>query len=348
MPESRDGRLRAARVFPIDSAAPPSYTQASMDDISPAWIPLHWNGVEVSVPADWEPVRLGRSALRVAGPDPDRGAILDCTWQRGRIRRAVSADTAAKRLKRALKELSPRFGLEHLPEHLAEACAVLEDSGLDVRPFAWGEPRRDGGVGAALYCSQCMTSVLLRLMRPTALGREAGAVLASFREHAEDGRTGFRLFGIRARIPGVFELRRFAFQSGHYRLEFFGNKPAKGLSLVLERLGPASVLLRGGAFNDWARQRFTEVVSEELSEEGVWQGGPSLEWGRSPQRSWLWRAVPWSRRADRPGRVRVWLPEGANTVLCVAMGGARAADEHAVRMFEEVCEEYAPVPVEKG
>ncbi len=323
-----------------------------MDDISPTCIPLHWNGVEITVPVDWEPIRLGRSALRVAGPDRDRGAILDCTWERGGAHRAVSADTVARRLKRGLKELSPRFGLEPLPgylaEHLAQACTALEVSGLDVRPFTWGDPRRDGGVGAALFCPRCKTSVLLRLMRPAALGRDVGAMLSAFREHAEDGRTGFRLFGIRARVPVVFELRRFSFQPGHYRLDFFGNKQAKGLSLVLERLSPASVLLKGVGFNDWARQRFTEVVSEEASHEGMWQGGPSLEWRRSPRRSWLWRTVPWSRRADRPGKVRIWLPDGVNTVLCAAMGGARAADESAERLFEEVCEEYAPVQVEKG
>ncbi len=315
-----------------------------MDNNFSTFTTLQWNGVELQLPEDWEPLRLGRCAFRVAGPD-EGGAVLDCSWQRGR---AVSVRKGARRLRKGLRDLAPRFGREQLPDSLVPVCDLLEERGLRVQPFAWGESEDnsdpDRGVGFLLRNERSGSSFLLRLLRPEALDGLATEVLNSFRDETADTVKNFRLFGISARVRGDLELRCFSFKPGHYRLEFLGTGRAKGTGLALERLSPASVLLQGEDFPEWVGKRFGRLVDATL-EEGHWQGGPCVMWSSGSKRG-LWERL-FSGRKGAPSMVRAWRPENSNTVLCVALKNRKGATKSMRDIFEEVCAEYGVVQVRK-
>ncbi len=297
--------------------------------------PLAWNGARILAPRDWEPHRLERCYLRASD---GRGLALECKWQEGR---SVTAKTALKRLGQALKGATLRTAEGELPPELRKACRRLEERAFSAHPFAWELPEQRGW-GAWLQCGVCGRGTLLQCVDasrgPEALPL-AAHLLESFTDHAPDLGREFALFGIRTVIPAGFTLAGFSFTPGSYRLAFRGSgrggRPS-GATLVLERLGPATVLLQGRAFHAWAAERFAQAGGKGTPEPGTWQGGPALLWQPPPTGGGL---LGFLRARRLHSRVRAWLPEGHNAVLCAALTDKGA---HGAQRFEEVCRDYVP------
>lgn len=296
------------------------------------WRTLAWNGVEIPTPYDWEPVRLEKYYLLARGQD---SLALECKWQQGK---SVSQRTALKRLTKALKGVDLEMDTKGQPPAVRQAFKELKGRGFDVKAFNW-KRGDEHTVGALLRCGVCGRTTLLQCVGMREKDEDAALaadLLAGFADHREDGGAAFDLFGIRAVAPAGFTLKNFSFKPGQYRLEFEGDKSRKAAGLVLERVGPASVLFAGVGFAEWATERFAHMGGGGELEHGAWQGGDAILWRprETGALGTLWRRL--SRR--RLAHVRAWLPAKANMVLCVALvgGGRRARD-----VFEEVCASYA-------
>jgi len=292
------------------------------------WQTLAWNGVRLPLPAGWEPAQLERLYLRAGDGE---GSAMEVKWQHGK---SISRKKALKRLARALKGVDARMGPEGLPRPLARACKDLERRGFAVSPFSWSNENTTAA-GALMQCGVCGRSSLVQFVGTQAPPEEAGDVLAGFADHEDDGGARFELFGIRARAPSGFTLKRFSFKPGQYRMEFEGDRSRRRAGLVLERVGPASVLLAGEPFATWAAQRFATKAGDGSMEHESWQRGPAVRWqpARRGVKALLHRLVGSRKLAH----VRAWQPAGSNAVLCVALsGGGRLAHD----IFEEVCSSY--------
>lgn len=290
---------------------------------------LAWNGIRLLAPRQWEFTRLDRYYARAAGDD--EAMAFECKWQQGK---GIGTKKALVRLSRAFKGRDLTMGDKALPHAVRRAFQELAARGFGVHPFSW---RSEGALvaGALLECGVCGRSSLVQCVSVDTNPQLAAGLIASFRDHLDDGGAQFALFGIQANIPSGFTLGRFSFKPGQYRLEFTGDKTRKRAGLVLERVGPADVLYGGKGFTRWAAERFAQAGADRAPREGTWRNGPSLEW--KPEKTGAWDHVAHLLSRRRVAQVRVWQPGVANMVLCVALSGG---GEEAGVLFEEVCAGY--------
>jgi hypothetical protein len=256
---------------------------------------IAWNGIRFVVPAAWEPGRIGPRHLVV---ESDAGPAMEIKW--GPVKGRFSRRAHLRRLSKltrargaALREWTP-------PQDWLQALTRFECTG-----FAW-EAGSEAAVGAILHCPACRTASVIQFFQPP--GRrgatgQAVAVLASLRDHRDDGRVAWAVYDIHALLPSGFALARHRFEAGRFFLEFRANRRTIGLF----RWAPAAVLLR-----DRDLSRFAETVAGldglEFRATAVrasrrWRGvsGPTAVRGgwRHP-----WGCAPSGRRASgmsRPG-----------------------------------------------
>jgi len=184
--------------------------------------------------------------------------------------------------------------------------------------FQWQGPQFSG-MGATLYCPFCRTASLIQFYRsnPAVNDAVASALLASFRDHREDDQILWSVFDIRARMPANLKLWRHRFSAGYFELKF----ASKAHTVILNRWGPASVLLAGRDLIGFAGS----VVSFPSS-------APKPVFGEDPETvEWTFAraAGRWSRLANRikirPSLQQVYLRhlEEKNRILAVRVEGRR-------------------------
>jgi hypothetical protein len=281
---------------------------------------IAWNGVALSVPAEWQPARVGARDLLL---ESGRGPALEIKWRpvRGRFshRRHIA------RLGRGLRKTAAVEAWP-LPAPWAAALSAYEAAG-----FRW-TAAGGSAEGAVLYCPACRTATLIQFFSGRA-GGAAAEILASLRDHRPDGRREFALFDIRALVPERLSLCSQRFEAGRFRLDF----EARGLRVSLLRWAPAAVLLRGRSLEEFARG---QPGCGQLAYRPVGDGRRSgIEGGEGPGpaagpagrlRAWL------GRRPVR--RARFWQVEAANRILGVLAEGPRQMDASE---WEELCGGYA-------
>jgi len=277
---------------------------------------MAWNGISLRVPRAWEALRLGKSYLMLE----DRGRpTMEVKW--GAIRGRFSADRQLKRLAAASRRADQPLRRREVPRYWRPAVAAYE-----AGAFTWadGQVRAEG---VLLYCAACATASVIQFFSPAAKEMTA-AVLASFRDHPEGGRSAWRVFDIGFRLPSRYRLDDFRFEPGRYRLVF----KSGGEVVTLLRWGPADALLSGEGLSDFAARRLAAV-------DRPWRERRDgdirvLEWrgSRAP-------LPPW-RRVLTPIRVqaaRVWHLPRQNRILAVTIEARRPATEG---LLEDVCSTY--------
>lgn len=280
---------------------------------------IAWNGLALSVPAEWQPARIGARDLLL---ESGRGPALEIKW--GRVRGRFSHRRHLARLGRGMRKTAAVKAWP-LPEPWAAALA-----GYDAAGFRW---TAEGGSaeGAVLYCPACRTATLIQFFSGRA-GGAAAEVLASLRDHRPDGRREFALFDIRALVPERLALRSQRFEAGRFRLDF----EMRGLRLSLLRWAPAEVLLRGRSLEAFAREqpgcgglayRPVDAGRREAIEGREGEGAAPGPAGRL--RVWL--------GTQRVRRARFWQSLAANRILGVLAEGPRQMD---ALEWEELCGEY--------
>ena len=294
------------------------------------WKLLAWNGVSLRVPPHWEVNLLDRSYLQL---DDGMGPVMEIKWQQLRGRFSHKAHL------RKLANFSPiasnlDFQQRPLPEKWHRALRKFE-----AQSFEW-HGAKISGEGAIIYCTTCRNAILIQFYQNT--GRNDPlvpvGVLGSLRDHSEDGRVEWAVFGLRALIPERFDLLHHRFHPGHYQLVFKGRRQR----LHLSRWGPAGVLLEDGDLLGWFEKR-----CEDFS----WCSASSLkkiDYGENPaiqgQSRWsdsfarrLWGGV--TRKLPHVW-VRIWHLSAHNQILGVGTRGLRPVDEP---LLEEICRSYEMV-----
>jgi hypothetical protein len=271
---------------------------------------IAWNGIRLVVPAAWEPGRIGPRHLVI---ESEAGPAMEIKWGpvKGRFSRRAHLRRFSKLTRArgaALREWAP-------PEDWLQALSRFECAG-----FAW-EAGGEAAVGAILHCPVCRTASLIQFFQPPGRSGAAGqavAVLASLRDHRDDGRVAWAVYDILALLPSGFALVRHRFEAGRFFLEF----RARRRTVSLLRWAPAAALLR-----DRDLSRFAETVAGldgmEFRATAV-AGAPAVE-GRE-------RAEGCARRLAsflglRPVRTaRIWHVPARNRILGIVVEGRFAID----------------------
>ena len=284
---------------------------------------LAWNGVRLTVPAAWEPGRIGERHLLI---ESEAGPAMEIKW--GPVRGRFSHHRHLQRLRKTAGGRGAGVKPCPLPAGWKEALGRFEASG-----FCWA-----AATGAILYCPRSRTGGLVQFFHPAGGANflpSAGAVLDTLRFHDGTGPVRWAVFDIRAELPPHFSLVRHRFQPGRFILEFAAGR----CRIDLYRWAPAAVLLKD---RDLARFAHTLAELGPLRLQAEDGAGPATVEGRSPPPEGIG-----ARLAARLGlrsvcRARLWhLPEH-NRIL-----GLRMEDRGAIApgLWERVNRTYGVVDV---
>jgi hypothetical protein len=303
--------------------SPAALSQAAAESLAAArWRPLEWNGIRLSVPGDWEPVRVG---IRHLVLECEHGPALEVKWApvKGRFDHLRHLRRIARQRRRGEAEIQKW----PLPESWKQALAPFDALG-----FRW-DSQTTSAEGAILFCPKCRTATLIQFFRPVGCHQRADPapqILASLRDHRLDGRIGFALFDLRAVLPGRFALAGQRFEAGRFRLDFADRRQR----LSLFRWAPAAALLAGGSLDDFARGQpdFFGLEFHALPR----GGHPGIE-GRVKAPDGRFGRLK-ARLGAGPLRwLRLWRLEEGNRILGVLLTGRREADPG---LMEELCTGY--------
>ena len=271
---------------------------------------IAWNGIRFVIPAAWEPGRIGPRHLVI---ESEAGPAMEIKW--GPVKGRFSRRAHLRRLSKltlargaALREWAP-------PQGWLQALSRFECAG-----FAW-EAGGEAAVGAILHCPACRAASVIQFFQPPGRSGTAGqavAVLASLRDHRDDGCVAWAVYDIRALLPGGFALVRHRFEAGRFFLEF----RAQRWTIGLFRWAPAAVLLK-----DRDLSRFAETVAGldgmEFQATAV-AGEPAVE-GRERTEGCARRLA--SFLGLRPVRTaRIWHVPARNRILGIVVEGRFAID----------------------
>lgn len=209
--------------------------------------PLAWNGARLRVPADWDPVRLGKHYLLLEDP---QGPVMELKWTPSPKNLTPAA---------ALKRLTRESGIDVTPLTDGEVRPAWKRArpGSGLCAFSWNGAGVSG-LGAAFACETCGGLSVMQFFHTDRERNRPGektwdAVLASYRDHPEKKTRRFEIYDITANVPLEYALGPFSFIAGRFELEFAG----KGETLVYERFAPAETLLRGQSLDEWIRQVYS-------------------------------------------------------------------------------------------
>jgi hypothetical protein len=295
-----------------------------------SWKILAWNGVSLRVPHHWEVNLLDKSYLQL---DDGMGPVMEMKWQqlRGRfshrahLRKLVKSSSVASNLS---------FHQRPLPEKWHQVLGNFE-----TLSFEW-HGTKIAGEGAIIYCNSCQKATLIQFYRKTSRDdpQVPVGVLSSLRDHSEDGRVEWAVFGLRALVPERFDLLEHRFHPGHYQLLF----QARHERVHLRRWGPAGILLAGGDLRDWFQKnckdsRWCNPSSFKKIDYG---GNPAVQ-GQS-QRSDSFAARLRARMTRKLPHcwIRIWHLRDHNQILSVEARGLRPVD---APLLEEICYNYEVV-----
>ena len=196
------------------------------------WKLLAWDGVRFAVPVDWVPARIGSRHIML---ESETGPVMEIKW--GPVRGRFSFRRHLRRIARQVGRQAGIFQERPLSAEWRRALGSVEASG-----FGWSG-KGQGAIGALVFCSVCRTASLFQFFHcngAAQIEERAAGVLASYRDHRDDGRTLWALYDISAILPDHFRRERHCFEAGRFVLEF----RARRCRLTLYRWAPAAVLLK--------------------------------------------------------------------------------------------------------
>jgi len=270
---------------------------------------IAWNGIRFVAPADWAPAEMGTHYLML---EQASVPILEIKW--GQIKGSFSHARHLQQLStRHKKSMGKTIRNWTLPAEWQQALGSFQAGG-----FQW-QSSPFSGMGATLYCPICQTATLIQFYRSNPAFSEpiASALLASFQDHRRDDQTLWSVFDIRANVPSFLKLWRHRFTAGYFELNF----TSKAHTVILNRWGPASILLAGkdlvqfaGTVASLPSSTPPPVFDENLK---------TVQW------SFPRAGGRWSRMLNRikvipiPQQLRMWHLEEKNRILSVRVEGRR-------------------------
>ncbi|MGE5256156.1 MAG: hypothetical protein ACM3KE_05760 [Hyphomicrobiales bacterium] len=286
------------------------------------WKSVAWDRVRFAVPADWRPGRIGPRDLLL---ESEAGPVMEIKW--GPMRGRFSKRRQLRRIARQAGRRAAIFRERPLSVEWREALGSVEAAG-----FEW-DGKGQGASGVLVFCSVCRTASLIQFFhrnRGADVHERAAGVLASFRDHREDGRSAWALYDISANLPGHFHRQSHRFEAGRFVLEFRGPRS----KLILYRWAPAAVLLKGRDLRAFA-EAATGSMGVEIQEFAVGRYA-GVEGFDPPPTGLAGRFKATLGMATFRG-VRVWHVERRNRILGIRL---EARQPIGAGEWREVCDGY--------
>lgn len=307
---------------PSPARIPDASMSGGASGVVPGRRTVVWDGLGLTVPAEWEPARLGLGYMMLENP---AGPRLTMRWQR--LKKTLGPEKVLKRLARQkiLKPSGKPQGavaamLSALPgECAAIACADATGHGADAVLFVLP------GEGLAV-----LAAPHARPDEKAAPWAEAVASLTATSPGA------FRLFDVLGEAPGGFRLMAFSVQLGHFHFQYC----SRGESLEYYRFAPSEVILRGKTLDGWAAGVFSQTLGKTRGfEPGYFEGNPAARYADSRPEGLSGVARALAARmftGARFARAMAWRPDESKILAAVA----RHKGELSPESFEEVCRRY--------
>ncbi len=245
-----------------------------------SWKPFGWQGVSLTVPADWDLVytrghrRSGQ--IRLADSEAVR---LEVRWQAGPSKRspAAAVDAHLQRLRRKARK-------DGVPFAAHRDLRLGSPVGMQAVCYRWEADRR--ALAMVSRCTECGRTVHLQMPGPAAAvpKRLARTVFGSLRDHSDGGGTVWRFLDVEFTSPRGFALSRSDLRAGCVRMAF--RKGPTRLEFV--RASLAQVVLGEQGLAEWFRAFYAKSLKRRKVklEEAEVRGHPGLQ-----VRGRLWRLL---------------------------------------------------------
>jgi len=211
-----------------------------------------WQGIELTVPADWELVSThgthesGYVALADAS-----ATRLELKWDVARG--GFAPDAAAERYLRHVRSSARKAGQE---ARIKRGLRLVSLAGKETECYEWSAGRR--GVAMVSRCEECgrVVHVMVLGAAEEPLRGLARTVFASLQDHPTDGLLHWRFYDLEFTSPAGMSLARPQLKTGCIRMLFRGRRT----ELEFVRVSLAQVLLARRTLREW----FGELFSSEL------------------------------------------------------------------------------------
>lgn len=193
----------------------------------PAFKPIAWNGVRISIPDRWEPRVAGASYLIF---EEDFQPLLQLRW----YKQSSQSSKESQRLAAALAKEGETIGEK------SKCSAPWRQLASKVQVLAFSAGRDGTPSGGVFSCPHCFTLFHFQVLADTmAMGSAIAETLhtLSCHDHEDDL---WRIQDFSLSLPPGFHLTEYSFASGLTRLSFMAGK----LRLDAARLAPADERLK--------------------------------------------------------------------------------------------------------
>lgn len=221
-----------------------------------------WHGVSVTVPADWSLVGVSgddkKGYLRIDSPI---ASALEVRWSAAQGKAPdlmVKGREFLADLEKSCRKNKIKFDRKIRPD----------SDDPDTVVFSWRADRV--GQGFLRHCRKCDRVMIVQMLmdREEKVSHLIPAILSSLRDHRDDDRTDWGLYGLEFTVPRGYRIDKQSLMSGYLSLSF-----KHGAStLVVERWALASTLLASDSLQEWYRKDVVPDIKGyvvQMAEESV-------------------------------------------------------------------------------
>ncbi len=296
---------------------------------------LGWEGFQIPLPEEWALAAFSgdwdAGYLRAEGPGD---AALELKWKRDKT--SPSLKGVLKSYVKQLNKAGGRGADVEVKEKPKALPSVPQGSGVS-QTFAWKS--HTCGVGAVWHCLECRRIVIVQITCPQQAVADnlARRILPKIVDHPAGGVCRWSVYGFTFEAPERFRLEKQGLRSGHLSFELKDKRQA----LVVERYGPATVLLKRDKLADWAtavKTNFTRLKPFRYRKTAGADGPHTLvrvKGRKQHPRYLLLRGLLWLIRRQAADAVdaRVWNCDASNRIYMVM---AEGTPRDAEALAEEV------------
>jgi hypothetical protein len=208
-------------------------------------VTLGWRGVSLRVPEDWTLSKVsGEGANGYLRADNLEGAFVQVKWthKKGLVSVPDAFDTYIRDLQKTAKKQRQTIDVRTKPRALS---GVHRSQDAPIT-YSWSSDQK--ALGVIYHCGECQRLVIAEVVGPPDSDLSIAApILASLREHGEQGWNTWGVHGLLAEVPAEFQLEKQTLVTGHVMLSF----RSRSRLLILQQWGLANVALRGTDVAEW-------------------------------------------------------------------------------------------------
>lgn len=213
-----------------------------------------WQGIALTIPADWEMVSLGGDNRSGYVSLADENAVrLELRW-RPAEKREDPSDAVSIYLKRLRKKAKK----QRLDVDVRRDLKLANPKGKEVECYGW---KADGqAVGMVSKCEECHRLVHLHLLGRTdeSLSGLARTLFGSLRDHSSDGNLLWRFYDLKFETPTGFSLHTKLLKTGCIRMRFVKRRRM----LEFARVSLARIVLNDTSLEQWFREFYRGVLKK--------------------------------------------------------------------------------------